>query len=339
MEDIEPTEAVRMYLADKQPELAQATIYSHRSRLSHFTDWCADDGDIQYLSDLNPIDCHRYKQWRRNEHDINNVTLKTQLDTLRVFLRWADETIDAAQNDISEAVLSPALSDGDNERDVMLDADAAQAILDYLGKYEYASTDHVTMLLLWRCILRRGSLRAIDLRDCELDSDNPVLDVQHRPSKGTPLKNQGDGERVIALTSGVRDTVNDYIDTNRHDTTDDYNRKPLVTSVHGRPHAQTIQATAYACTRPCAVGQECPHGRDTEECNAAQDRQLAYECPSSVSPHAIRRGAITHWLQSDVPKPAVSDRADVQSDTLDKHYDQRTERQKAEQRRKYLDRV
>jgi len=55
--------------------------------------------------------------------------------------------------------------------------------------------------------------------------------------------------------------------------------------------------------------------------------------------HAIRHGEITHWLQSDVPKPAVSDRADVQSDTLDKHYDQRTERQKAEQRRKYLDRV
>ncbi|MDZ5810569.1 tyrosine-type recombinase/integrase [Halorubrum sp. AD140] len=338
MEDIEPTEAVRMYLADKQPELAQSTIYSHRSRLSHFTEWCAGEGDIKLLSELDPIDCHRYKQWRRDEHDINNVTLKTQLDTLRVFLRWADETIDAAKNDISEAVLSPALSDGDNERDVMLDPEAAQAILDYLEKYGYASNDHVTMLLLWRCILRRGSLRALDLRDCELDTDNPVLDVQHRPASGTPLKNQGEGERVIALAPGVRETVNDFIDTNRDDVTDD-GRKPLITTVHGRPHVQTIQATAYACTRPCAVGNEWPHDRDPEACDAAKDRQLAYECPSSVSPHAIRRGAITHWLQNDVPQPAVSSRADVQSDTLDKHYDQRTERQKAEQRRKYLDQV
>jgi hypothetical protein len=85
MEDIEPTEAVEMYIADKQPELAQSTVYSHKSRPSHFTEWCAGDGGIEYLSELDPIDCHRYKLWRRDEHDINNVTLKTQLDTLRVF--------------------------------------------------------------------------------------------------------------------------------------------------------------------------------------------------------------------------------------------------------------
>ena len=338
MEDIEPTEAVEMYIADKQPELAQSTVYSHKSRLSHFTDWCAGDGGIEYLSELDPIDCHRYKLWRRDEHDINNVTLKTQLDTLRVFLRWADRSLNAAKNDISEAVLSPALNDGENERDVMLDPEAAQAVLDHLEKYEYASTDHITMLLLIRCIFRRGALRAIDLDDCKLDTDTPVIEVEHRPETETPLKNQHDGERVVALKQETRDVVNDFIDTNRHDVTDN-GRDALITTAQGRAHAQTIQATAYANTRPCAVGQECPHGRDIEMCDAAQNRQIAYECPSSVSPHAIRRGAITHWLQNDVPKHVVSDRSDVQVDTLEKHYDQRSERAKAEQRRRYLDNV
>ena len=338
MEHIEPTEAVRMYLAEKQPELAQATIYSHRSRLSHFTEWCEQE-DIEYVSDIDPIDCHRYKLWRREEHDINNVTLKTQLDTLRVFLRWADQSLNAAKNDISEAVLSPALSDGDNERDVMLDAEAANAILSYLSKYEYASQDHVSMLLLWRCIVRRGALRAIDLEDCELDTDKPAIDVQHRPETDTPLKNQHDGERFITLKRETAVVVKDYVETNRRDVIDSHSREPLITSVHGRPHVQTIQATSYACTRPCAIGAECPHGRDIEECDAAQDRQVAYECPSSKSPHAVRRGAITHWLSSDVPEAAVSSRADVQPATLSAHYDQRTEREKAEQRRRYLNQV
>jgi hypothetical protein len=58
-----------------------------------------------------------------------------------------------------------------------------------------------------------------------------------------------------------------------------------------------------------------------------------------VSPHAVRRGAITHWLNSDVPEPVVSARANVSTAVLDEHYDRRTEREKMEQRRKYLNQI
>jgi len=58
-----------------------------------------------------------------------------------------------------------------------------------------------------------------------------------------------------------------------------------------------------------------------------------------VSPHAVRRGAITHWLNSDVPEPVVSARVNVSTAVLDEHYDRRTERDKMEQRRKYLDQI
>jgi len=60
-------------------------------------------------------------------------------------------------------------------------------------------------------------------------------------------------------------------------------------------------------------------------------------CPSSISPHAIRRGAITKHLSNDVPDKVVGDRMNVSLDVLEKHYDRRGEQKKAEQRRDYLD--
>jgi hypothetical protein len=56
-----------------------------------------------------------------------------------------------------------------------------------------------------------------------------------------------------------------------------------------------------------------------------------------VSPHAIRRGSITHSLNSEIPENAVSDRANVSKAVLEQHYDRRTKREKMEQRRECLD--
>jgi hypothetical protein len=57
----------------------------------------------------------------------------------------------------------------------------------------------------------------------------------------------------------------------------------------------------------------------------------------SRPPHGARRGAITHWLSNDLPERVVSDRANVSPDVIKKHYDQRGERDKMEQRREFLD--
>lgn len=85
-------------------------------------------------------------------------------------------------------------------------------------------------------------------------------------------------------------------------------------------------------------GQGCSHARDTDACEAVDSVQ-ASKCPSSVSPHPFRRGSITHHLNKDVPETAVGHRANVSQDILDKHYDQRTKREKMEQRRKHLDNI
>jgi hypothetical protein len=100
----------------------------------------------------------------------------------------------------------------------------------------------------------------------------------------------------------------------------------------------TIRSYCYQIPRPCTYGQDCPHDRDPDACAAVESDNSA-KCPSSVSPHPFRRGAITHYLHSDVPETAVSDRANVTRDVIDQHYDQRTQKEKMEQRRQYLDKI
>lgn len=75
-------------------------------------------------------------------------------------------------------------------------------------------------------------------------------------------------------------------------------------------------------------------------CVARDDHEKAYpDCPSVVSPHAIRRGSITYHLTEEVPEKVVSDRMNVGLGVLEKHYDQQTEEEKVEQRRAYLDNI
>lgn len=159
------------------------------------------------------------------------------------------------------------------------------------------------------------------------------IEVVHRPATDTPLKNKADGERHVALDESTCAVLDDWVAEQRLSVTDENGREPLLASVHGRPR-QHLRKLVYAWTRPCAVSDDCPHGRPIDDCDAAGNTQ-EYSCPSSVPPHAIRRGAITHWLTSEWPS-AVSGRAIVSQDVLETRYDQRSEQEKMEQRRRYL---
>lgn len=69
----------------------------------------------------------------------------------------------------------------------------------------------------------------------------------------------------------------------------------------------------------------------------ANVRDAASKCPSSVSPHAIRRGSITLSLNSELSDKVISDRANVSPQVIGQPYDRRTEREKIGERRDYLD--
>lgn len=332
LEPIEPEKAFELYLLDKDRSVSSATLNSHRSRLSFFIDWC-EEQEIENLNDLTGRKLQEYRLWRRNIGDLSKVTEKTMMDTLRVFVRWL-ETIDGVEQELHKKVRSPDLSHGDNVRDVMLDSDDAEAMLEHLERFEYASIRHVTATLLWHTMVRMGTLRALDVEDYNREEQS--LSLRHRPDTDTPLKNKRQGERIIAVSSEVCLVLDDWLREQRPDVTDEYGRNPLLPTAQGRAAKSTIRTYCYQITRPCEYGQECPHARDESDCEATK-HGTAGKCPSSVSPHPFRRGAITHYLQNDVPETAVSGRANVTPDVIDKHYDQRSQQEKMEQRRKYLD--
>jgi site-specific recombinase XerD len=332
---VEPQEALEMYLEDKERECAKATVNSHRSRLGTFIDWCENHG-IDDLSDLSAQHVLKYRKWRRKDGDLAPATEKTQMDTLRVFLKWCD-SIDAVRPGLHRKVRSPNLNNGENIRDRMIDPEDANRVLDYLDTYEYATPDHVVWLLLTSTGMRLGTLYGLDLKDFHGDAEPPHLTVKHRPEADTPLKNGKEGERSIALTNPTAETVTDYIEAKRHNETDDHGRDPLLATQHGRLSKPSIRKYVYRWSRPCVTGAGCPHDRDPDTCEATQKFNDASKCPSSLTPHPIRRAYITKELQSDVPKDVVSDRCNVTPSVIDAHYDQRTETDKMLHRKRVLD--
>lgn len=151
--------------------------------------------------------------------------------------------------------------------------------------------------------------------------------------EGTPLKLRDDGERHLNIVDGtLAEALDDYIERNRPDVEDEFGRKSLFATDHGRAHRTTIQRNVYVVSRPCFYSGECPHDRDIEDCEATIPDYYS-RCPSSVSPHPVRRGAITAHLNRDVPMEIASDRMNVSIEMLELHYDARDLEEKHENRR------
>jgi integrase len=331
LEPLAPTEAKEMFLAERRGQVAERTVQADDYRLRHFIRWSEENG-IDNMNDLTGRTLHKFRLWRKEDGDLNKVSLRTQLKSLRVFIRWC-ESIDAVPEGLHEKVLLPTPSKEEERREEILREGRAEEILDYLRQFEYASRAHMLVELLWHTGLRIGAVYALDLGD--YDDEEARLHLKHRPETGTALKNGKEGERMVALAPHVCEVLDDWIDHQRPDTTDEYGREPLITSEQGRLAITTMRETVYTVTRPCYYGEHCPHDRRESDCEATEYGYRS-KCPSSVSPHSIRRGSITHFLTEDVPEKVVSDRMNVSPDILDKHYDKRDEEVKVEQRRDYI---
>jgi site-specific recombinase XerD len=323
LEPITPEEGISRFLDHREPSVRKSTFRKSKSRMRFFQEWC-DEREIENLNTLTGRDMADFVAWRRGE--VSPVTLQKQLSTVRVALRyWSD--IEAVTEGLAEKVHAPELPDGAASRDVALDAERAHEILDYLGEYRYASRDHVIMVILWRTAMRRSALRSIDVGD--LEPDEHAIRLEHRPETGTKLKNGEDGDRWVYLGPTWFQPIDDYLDNpDRYDKTDDYGRRPLITSENGRPTGDTIYTWVNRLTVPCTASQ-CPHDRTPDSCEYLVGSDgYASQCPSARSPHAIRRGSITYHLNQNMSPEVVSERCDVSLDVLYEHYDVRTEQEK-----------
>jgi site-specific recombinase XerD len=335
LQPLGPEQAINLYLDHREPEFSRSTLQNQRYRLESFVEWCDEKG-IDNINRLTGRHLHEFRVWRRQGNGekhgpVSKVTLQGILSTLRKFLEFA-ASIDAAEPGLREKVMLPNVSAQEASREEKLDEETATTLIDHLERFEYASREHVILAILWHTGIRLGTIRGFDLRD--FDPDEGSLRVRHRPKTGTPLKNQEAAERQIAVGEHYRQVIQDHIDNIRIETTDDHGREPVLTTKFGRMSANAIRNTVYRMTRPCMV-TECPHDRDPETCEAMPTDQ-ASRCPSSRSPHGIRRGAITTHLRDGVPEEVVSDRMNASKDVLEQHYDKRTERERMEQRREFL---
>lgn len=331
LEPLSPREAVRLYLDHREPEVSEKTLQNQRYRLSNFVDW-AEETTLDNLNSLTGRHLHQYRTHR--SQSIKKVTLVNELRTLQKFLEFA-ATIDAVEEGMRERVLIPDISKEEEARDDELDDERAKAILEYLERFRYASRDHVILALLWHAGIRLGTLRAIDVDD--FDAAARCIDIRHRPETGTPLKNGLAAERSVAVSEHYCQVIEDFLEYHRIEATDDHGREPLITSEQGRLSIGAVRATVYRLTQPCVV-QECPHDKDPKTCEY-RDYDRVSQCPSSVSPHAVRRGSITAHLRRGAPQRVVEDRANVSDEVLEQHYDERTDREKMEARRDWVERV
>lgn len=329
LEPTTPAEAVEWYLDERKSEVSEKTHQNHGYRLKQFVEFCSEQ-EIENLNELSGRDLHRFRTWR--SEDVKPVTLHGNLQTLRVFLEFC-AAIEAVRPGMRERVKLPNIETAEESRDVYIEKERAEEILDHLERFSYANRDHVVMAILWHTGIRLGSLRAFDVDD--FDPDEKCLDLRHRPDTGTPLKNKQSAERSIAVGSHYCDVIQDYIDHTREDVHDDNGRSPLITSSQGRLSDPAIRESIYRLTQPCDIG-ECPHDEDPQTCKARQHNQRA-ACPSSHSPHDIRRGSITNHLRTGTPQEVVSDRANASKEVLEQHYDERTEREKMHVRRDFIE--
>lgn len=323
LDPIDPGTAQQLYLEHKETQCAERTVNAHRYRTNHFVRWCKEEG-LENLNNLSGRHIHEFRLWRRADGDLNKVSLQTQMSTLRVFIRWAG-SIEAVDPDLYNKVMVPQVSDDEERRDELLRTETAEEILDYLSRYHYASLEHALIALLWETGLRIGGANSLDVSDVELEER--YLDLKHRPDRGTTLKNGSGGERLVGITESLTRLLRDYIEVTRDEHVGENGREPLLTTRQGRISRSTIRRSVYNVTAPCYRGEDCP------DCKESPDAK----CPEAVTPHAVRRGSITHHLTEDVPLQVVGDRMDVSRKVLDKHYDRRSEDVKLEQRRTYLD--
>jgi integrase len=342
LEPMAPTEAVDLYLEAREDDAADWTLTSHESRLRPFVEWCRTDGEIENMNDLSGRDLYHYRVWRREGNysdgeveELAPSTLETALSTLSRFLQFCGE-IEAVHEDMYLKVPIPDLSGDDEVSDSKIVPDRVPPIVDYLAQYHYASRTHVAVLLMWHTGARIGGLRALDLRDCYLD-EKPGLQYVHRPETETPLKNDKGSERFNRIDPRVAEVLEDYIEGPRDDVLDDHGRAPLLTTTYGRVSPTCLRNNLYKVTRPCWIGEECPHDKDPETCDWAYYDQ-ASKCPSSRSPHDIRKARVTQYRNDGIHRGVVSDRLDASEAVLDKHYDRASEREKADRRWREINR-
>ena len=248
MPKIRPKQAVADFLKEREGEVREASHRNYQYTLQRFIAFC-ESHEIEYINDINGYDLKRFKVERR-EDGIKEVTLKNNLSTLRVFLRWCAEA-ELVDRGTADLVQLPPLNIDERTDDTVLNLDRVESVLDYLYKFEYAHRRHAIFQFIWHTCSRVGTVVSLDVDDYY--PKQGFIEIRHRPDTGTPLKNGHVAERQVNISKEVCEVLDDYIQTHREIVTGGNGRDPLFTTAHGRVTGNTIRKNMNAITRPCHI--------------------------------------------------------------------------------------
>jgi len=327
LESTSPEEAVELYRREKEAEgIRQSTLDNLKYSFTPFLEW-ADEQGLDNMNNLTPKLVHDYKlylQERRNGGYAPS-TLEAYLCDFRAMVEHA-ESYGGVQRGLSDVITVPSPSGENSRKHIVLEESRAEAISEYLNKYEYASRRHVEFQMIWDCGLRIGALRSLDMDDFVRDDPDfsPHLRLMDRPNQGTGLKNGAKSERRVFVRPETEKVLKAWITDRRPEAADEFGRKPLLTTQYGRVSEDAIKKDMQRATAPCFLGNPC------EGCNGDDHNK---KCPEALSPHPIRRGAITRDLNEGMIPEHVSERYDTGVEVIRRHYDARGDGDKMRVRR------
>jgi site-specific recombinase XerC len=294
----------------------------YNRKLDYIETYLLEELELETTEDLSSEDVERYQTWRKyesldREKPLGTTTLQDDMYLFREFIEYLIKHQLAPRRFEWSVEIPETDGNKDGVDEKRLTPERAKTILEYLRKYHYAGVDHVAMELFCQSGPRKSGVWGRDVQDFEYD--DCVLNYEHRPS--TPLKNDEGSEREVDLYGEVPEIIQDYLDERRPPVTDEHGRNPLLTKGDGRISLSYLKKLVYKWTRPCKVGEECPHDRDPESCEAAQSNNNAFRCPSSRAPHHIRTGYVTDQKNRGVSSDAIEQRCDASPRVQDRHYD------------------
>lgn len=321
------------FISHKRSTQKESTARAYEFPTKDFVEHCENHG----VKTTDQISQRIVTTWidKRQQEDIKEITIKSNVKHVRVFLKWLGSR-ELCDWGIHEKVTVPNVPDRGDVNEDVLRTDHAEEVLEYLTTYNYADRYHALVHTLWHTGCRISGAQALDVEDFEVRPNGTnVLKFRDRPDD-TPLKNGQKGNRDVTISDTLTKILQDYINRKRIEVDTINGRSPLFTLPSGRMSRQRAYKNITAVTRPCVTSGECPHDREIEDCEAAQDKDLSQRCPSSASTHPIRKGSITNHINEGWPKEKLSERVDVSVDVLTKHYDFRTTESKRENREQYL---
>jgi len=313
--------------SDGRGNFSKKTYVRYRDTVNDFI----QSQSVNDLMDVTPREISRWNQTLQ-QRDYARTTRDGKLETLGVFIKWAErtwraprkegkklsETIEGARKDLDVSGEEKSRSGDDNHR---ISTERAEEILGHLAKHDYASRQMVEFLLTYHIGCRKSALLSLNCSDVK--PRKGIIQIRNRPEEsGVRLKKGNKGERDVNIAPEIMDVVTDYIDEHRTEPQD--GSDALLTSWAGRINDSTLYRDIAGLTK-CG---EC-----TDDDGEPLTKQNASDCSESIGPHDLRRVAITRMRDKGVSWDTISGRVNATVQMLKQHYDSPTFEQAAERRK------